>query len=454
MLLSDPASRRLVLKGRASMADPVSVFVNHHHSPAQDSFTARLVGDLQAAGADVWVDTAGVTSNDFVRRISEGMAGRQWLVLVMTPEALASPWVQREVNAALAEHTAGRMLGVLPLMLFPCQDQDIPLLWRTLHCYDATVDYPGALAGLLRALGLPASPLSASVSPSPPSHLPSLDPAPAPKQATPVFHLTPAALYDLGFRGYTMNGVEFVLPPVCPVLSGVFMMGSDSARDMDARPNEMPQYPVQIGDFAIARYPVTVAEYACAVRSQALREPRTEPNWQKQLQHLNYPVVGQSWQEAQAYVHWLANLTGQGWRLPTEAEWEKAARGTDGRTYPWGDLFDRSKCNSSEGRRGTATPVGAYPGGSSPYLAQDMAGNVWEWVSTLKAPYPYDPTDGHEDEESLKPGALRARVLRGGSWGNDASEARTACRGGGWPDSTTFVGYYGFRLAWSESAGT
>src|SRR5262249_2518165 len=98
------------------------VFVSHHHSPEEDRFTAQLVADLEAAGADVWVDGKGITSDDFVQKISEGLTGRQWLVLIMTLEALRSPWVRREVNAALNEQTAGRMLGVLPLVMRPCAE--------------------------------------------------------------------------------------------------------------------------------------------------------------------------------------------------------------------------------------------------------------------------------------------------------------------------------------------
>jgi hypothetical protein len=112
------------------------------------------VRDLEAAGADVWVDKRGITSDDFVQKISEGLAGRQWLVLVMTPEALQSPWVRREVNAALNEQTAGRMLGVLPLIMRPCPEKDIPLLWRPLHRYDATEGYATARDALLQAMGL------------------------------------------------------------------------------------------------------------------------------------------------------------------------------------------------------------------------------------------------------------------------------------------------------------
>src|SRR5215471_1301103 len=99
MLMATQCGRLHQARGRA-MAEKIGVFVSHHHSPEEDAFTARLVADLEAAGADVWVDTSGITSDDFVKKISEGLAGRQWLVLVMTPAALASPWVQREVNVA------------------------------------------------------------------------------------------------------------------------------------------------------------------------------------------------------------------------------------------------------------------------------------------------------------------------------------------------------------------
>lgn len=136
------------------MADQVRVFVSHHHSPEEDSFTARLVADLEAAGADVWVDTGQISSGNFVQMISEGMEGRQWLVLVMTPQSVASRWVRNEVNTALSEHTAGRMLGVIPIVMTPTPEQNIPMLWRPLHRYDATRAYEPAQHGLVRALGL------------------------------------------------------------------------------------------------------------------------------------------------------------------------------------------------------------------------------------------------------------------------------------------------------------
>ena len=147
------------------MPDPVRVFVSHHHSSEEDAVTARLVADLKRAGADVWVDAENLTSGDFVRKISEGLDGRQWLVLVMTPAALASPWVKQEVDAALGEYTYGRMLGVIPFQILPCDVGDIPMLWRNLQRCDATQGYESARDQLFEVLRLP--PLHVSTSSHP-----------------------------------------------------------------------------------------------------------------------------------------------------------------------------------------------------------------------------------------------------------------------------------------------
>lgn len=137
------------------MPEQLRVFISHHHSVCEDAFTELLKRDLQLAGANVWVDYQDATSGSFVQRINEGLVDRQWLVLAMTRDALASRWVGLEVNAALLEVTKGRMLGVLILEIEPCQDAEIPVLWRALQRYDVTKGYESARSGLFTAMGLP-----------------------------------------------------------------------------------------------------------------------------------------------------------------------------------------------------------------------------------------------------------------------------------------------------------
>jgi formylglycine-generating enzyme required for sulfatase activity len=197
---------------------------------------------------------------------------------------------------------------------------------------------------------------------------------------------------------------------------------------------EVPQHQVMMPVFKIARVPVTNAQYQLFVEATDHELP---PHWEdgrppKGLE--SHPVVRVTWHDAIAYCHWLSEVTGKPVTLPSEAEWEKAARGAKGRReYPWGDEWDETKCNTDELGLGGTTPVGIFPEGVSPYGCLDMAGNVWEWTRSLWGEdgsepdfkYPYTPTDGREN---LEAGNGVLRVLRGGSWDNYRRYARCAYR--------------------------
>lgn len=249
-----------------------------------------------------------------------------------------------------------------------------------------------------------------------------------------------AALQHLGFekRG------DYLLPPVRTIPAGSFLMGIDSERDREAQPafvRQVFQHAVVTAAFALAVYPVTVAEYALAVAAGAVHRPppSMDVDWALQ-EHLPLrPVVCVTWQDAQAYCRWLSGRSGQSWRLPSEAEWEKAARGTQGAIFPWGDAWDATRANTDEQGPHTVVPIGRYPQGASSYGMQEMAGNIWEWCQSLAQPYPYDAQDGREDVA-----ALGRRVLRGGSWADPLACVRTSFRYDDEPDFP--LADAGFRL--------
>jgi len=224
----------------------------------------------------------------------------------------------------------------------------------------------------------------------------------------------PESLYALGFEGHVIHGVEVIIPPLCRVPSGLFLMGSDKQHDPQAGADEMPQHQVNVAYFQIGKYPVTVAEFACALRAKAIElwiDFLEETVWKPQIKRLDHPVVNISWRDAIDYAAWMTRLTGEHWRLPTEAEWEKAARGTDGRIYPWGNQWDTRRANVWESGPGVTTFVGTYVSGASPYGVLDMMGNVWEYCSSVMKSYPYQHDDGREDLQKRA-----SRVIRGGAW--------------------------------------
>lgn len=229
-----------------------------------------------------------------------------------------------------------------------------------------------------------------------------------------------------------------------PVPAGEFTMGGQGkAIDEDAQ--ERPEAKLTLPDFAIDKTEVTTTQYCKFLNT--LTSPKDEAGhallgtpkylsiaeingrWQPLPGREMWPMGNVTWYGATAYAKWA------GKRLPTEAEFEKAARGTDGRKFPWGADFDPGKMRFGQDNMG---PVGAYPAGASPCGALDMAGSVWEWTSSVFKPYPYVATDGREDPAN----ATDRRVARGGSFTGEPYIATTTYRFRPYPtDAYPFLGF-------------
>jgi len=205
-------------------------------------------------------------------------------------------------------------------------------------------------------------------------------------------------------------------PPEGMVLipAGEFLMGSDKvdtegkgAEFGTIKPwylDEHPLHKVYLPVYFIDKSEVTISTYKRFVDATGSRAPENWNSGRVPAGRENYPVTFVNWYDAERFCKW------SGKRLPSEAEWEKAARGTDGRDYPWGNDFDPAKANTGDSGFGDLTPVNSFENGKSPYGVYDMSGNVWEWTSDWYKPYP------GSDYASEMYGE-KAKVIRGGSWG-------------------------------------
>ena len=201
--------------------------------------------------------------------------------------------------------------------------------------------------------------------------------------------------------------------------AGEFPMGSNRNKD------EQPIHTVYLDAFEITKYPVTNSQYACFVAATGREPPK---HWGGTIPPdglRTHPVVAVSWEDAAAFCAWLGKQDNATIRLPTEAEWEKAARGTDGREYPWKGPFDKTLCNMFDTGIGGTSPVGIFPAGESPYKVAEMAGNVWEWVNDRfdNDYYRVSPASNPQG-----PATGESRVLRGESWDYFGLDVRSAYR--------------------------
>jgi formylglycine-generating enzyme required for sulfatase activity len=211
------------------------------------------------------------------------------------------------------------------------------------------------------------------------------------------------------------------------VPAGEFTMGSDVNSD------EQPIHQVTLPAFWIDQTEVTNAMFKKCVDAGECTSPSSTDHFNNSS-YTSHSVVYVDWKQANAYCSWVDR------RLPTEAEWEKAARGINANIYPWDNDAPNKDLLNYNGNVGDTTEVGKYLNGKSYYGAYDMAGNAWEWVSSLYKPYPYDASDGREDMNSPD-----SRVLRGGSWLGNDDLARSANRYGGNPTGSD--GIIGFRCS-------
>jgi len=254
---------------------------------------------------------------------------------------------------------------------------------------------------------------------------------PTPQPSPPV-----TVTVDIGPTQISPNdGMVMVYVP-----AGEFLMGSDKVKDNQAEKNELPQHTVYLDAFWIDQTEVTNTMYGWCVKDQFCPLPPSSSS-EKRLSYFgnskfaNYPVVNVLWSDAQTYCSWVGRC------LPSKAEWEKAARGTDGRIYPWGDVIDCAHANY-HGCTGDTTAVGSYPAGASPYGALDMAGIVEEWVADWydAAYYRNSPA-----RNPTGPSSGGQRVFRGGSFLQYDFAVRSAWRVGEFPHDPGTL--HGFRCA-------
>lgn len=274
--------------------------------------------------------------------------------------------------------------------------------------------------------------------------------------------ITRHALHEAGAvrAGFSREQVEDLLTPeqwqalesVIEIPAGTFIVGTNRE---GTDPQNRPERKVALAAYRIDKYPVTIAQYARFVAATGHAPPLDWEKGEIPKNRLFHPVTMVSWFDAAAYAEWAKK------RLPTELEWEKAARGTDGRRWPWGDTIDPARLNTYYSV-GSTTPVTDYPNGASVFGAMDMAGNVTEWTADNFAPYPGSdaspdifkvkfatpatPEDRQKKVVDLKVvDNISYRVLRGGSWKSDPFSTATYHRNFALPNYAS--DFYGFRCA-------
>jgi formylglycine-generating enzyme required for sulfatase activity len=457
------------------------VFVSHAWEDKEE--VARPLAEaMRRAGLRVWYDEFTLTLGDSLRRsIDHGLAQSRYGIVVLSPHFFAKEWPQRELDGLVAkEVSSGKTIlpvwhnvtwedvnrfsptlaDKLAVSTAKGLDAVVEEILQALRPVPAVMIRPPVkprrpvnwmMVGMLVALIAAFSVLIPTWLFETPTATPTSSPTHIPVTSTdgepPRQEVTPPADRDTGpLRRDTipLNHTQIntptntPFPPTAPpsmvyVPASEFIMGTTTSEvdyafslcrkyDDDCERNwfedEQPQHIVYLDAFYIDRTEVTNSQYQKCVQAGVCNVP-SNTSYYDNADYAQHPVSCVTWDDADVYCKWA------GKRLPTEAEWEKAARGIDKRTYPWGEGIDCEHAQYSECGKGTV-PVGSKPKGASPYGALDMAGNVWEFVADWYAPGYYSQSTGRNP---LGPDSGAGRVLRGGSWGSDCVFARCASRG-------------------------
>ena len=428
---------------------PLKVFLSYAHADA--AAVRSLYNRLVADGVDAWLDKENLLpGQDWEREIRKAVREADVVVVCLSKQFNQRGYRQKEVRIALneAEMMPEGEIFLIPARLEECEAPESLQKWHWVDLFE-----PEGYERLLRALRVRAEQIGAAFQlrkgvlsqvfkkPMTSSHQPGKKtPMPRPRKKPlkteyVVALITAAATILAAFLGSPLIEkwvasrqdpmATFALSPTpypeeildtdpagneIPmrlVQAGEFTMGSENGDD-----DEIPVHTVYLDSFYMDQYEVTNALYkgcvdvgACEVPSQS--DSYTHSDYYGSVEYNNYPVIYVDWYQAKAYCEWRDAA------LPTEAQWEKAARGTDTRTYPWGEGIDCARANYRSACAGDTSEVGSYERGKSPYGIYDMAGNVWEWVADW---YARDYYANSWSVYPLGPAVGVYKVRRGGSW--------------------------------------
>lgn len=449
------------------------IFISYSHKDTD--YAHKLANTLQNRGLEVWIDERLDYGSQWPHEIQKQLDACSAFIIIMSPRSFASEWVQSELQRAKR-----KLKPVFPMLL----EGDEPWLSvESTQYYDVRKDnlpdekffsaiervvsvrgtdaeislsgpeksptrnkqvlkigIPLAIVGVLAVilvfvllpLFAPTSPEEILTPTNPtPVQTSTVESTPTPEPPTDAPEPEPVSVTD------SDDFVDVQGVPMRFLPAGEFVMGNNTSSYTEER----PAHTVFLGDYYIDKYEVTNARYQVCVDAGVCQPPQetssaTRTSYYGNPEFDDYPVIYVDWDMAVAYCEW------RGAQLPTEAQWEKAARGTDGRSYPWGEGIDATLANYNY-NIGDTTAVDNYEDGVSPYGLYDMTGNVWEWVADWFSGTYYQTSPS---ANPTGPEGGQYRGLRGGSWLNEDEFVRTFTRGWNQLEYFQYVDF-GFRCA-------